>query len=334
MGTPVFSVVIPVYNVAKYIERTLQSVYNQTVGDYEIVVVDDGSTDGTAEILSKQSGARLRVFRQNNSGVSVARNRGIQEACGEFIAFLDGDDVWVCNHLEIALKFFSDYPEYKWFCTRPTMVSAIDEKLVESGIKGKVIYRAVNWFLSASNDPMCSSCIVRKSAIGHDELFPLGIKMYEDNVAWSRIAMQHPIIGVANCSTVQYRMHVTSASHNYSVQRLGRDSSYNGAFLFHQELYLRKDCSSEAKLFFRFYSLLNWWGRIRGCSLLSWKDEIRQRKALNGPFLTAWLLAGAYVNHLFCLCYAKIVRLQFHAVVRKMEKLSHHYDVELGVREF
>ncbi|MBR3926031.1 MAG: glycosyltransferase family 2 protein [Akkermansia sp.] len=334
MNTPVFSVIIPVYNVAKYLERTLQSVYKQTFGDYEIVIIDDGSTDRTAEILSKQADARLRVFHQSNSGVSVARNKGIREARGEFIAFLDGDDIWVCNHLEIALKFFRDYPEYKWFYTRPSMVSVIDDKLVASGIKGKVEYRAVNWFLGASNDPMSSSCIIRKSAICHDELFPLGIKMYEDNVAWCRIAMQHPAIGVANCSTVQYRMRDTSASHNYSVKMLGRDSSYNGAFICHQELYLKKDCTPAAKLFFRFYSLLNWWGRIRGCSLLSWKDEIRQRKALNGAFLTSWLLAGAYVNHFFCLCYAKIVRLLFNAVVRKMKKLSPLYEVELGVREF
>lgn len=77
MKTPIFSIIIPAYNVAKHIEQTLLSVYKQTVEDFEILVIDDGSTDGTNEILKSQTDSRLRVIRQQNSGVSVARNRGI-----------------------------------------------------------------------------------------------------------------------------------------------------------------------------------------------------------------------------------------------------------------
>lgn len=321
MKTPIFSIIIPAYNVAKHIEQTLLSVYKQTVEDFEILVIDDGSTDGTDEILKSQTDSRLRVIRQQNSGVSVARNRGIHKARGEFIAFLDGDDIWACNHLEIALKFFTEFPEYHWFYTSQKMTYDIDTQAAEEGVRGEVTYKAVNWFLYTNRDVISSCCVIRKSAIHSDELFPLGVKMYEDNVAWSRIAMRYPMIGTINRPTVQYRMRQQSASQSYAVSRLGRDSDYNGAFLHHQDLYISPDCSREAKLFFRFYSLLNWWGRIRSSSLISWKDEIRHRRALNGGFITAWLLAGASLNHFFCLCYAKIIRLQLNAVVREMERL-------------
>ncbi|WP_426733191.1 glycosyltransferase family 2 protein [Myxococcus faecalis] len=90
---PFFSVVIPTYNRAALLERTLASVFAQEETDYEVLVVDDGSTDGTLELLAGQ-GERVRVLRQHNAGPGVARNAGIREAKGEYVAFLDSDDVW------------------------------------------------------------------------------------------------------------------------------------------------------------------------------------------------------------------------------------------------
>ncbi|KAA3200085.1 glycosyltransferase family 2 protein, partial [Akkermansia sp. BIOML-A49] len=90
--TPFFSIVIPAYNVELYLQETLDSVYAQTFDKYEIIVVDDGSTDGTPEMLARQNDPRLRVIRQQNAGVSAARNTGIAAAQGTFIAYLDGDD--------------------------------------------------------------------------------------------------------------------------------------------------------------------------------------------------------------------------------------------------
>lgn len=103
---PLYSIVIPVYNAFRYLEMTLKSIYAQTYGNFEIIAVNDGSSDGSAELLALQTDVRLRVFHQKNSGVSVARNRGIQEARGEFVAFIDADDCWNANHLEIVNLFF------------------------------------------------------------------------------------------------------------------------------------------------------------------------------------------------------------------------------------
>jgi hypothetical protein len=90
---PFFSVVIPTYNRARLLERTLASVFAQEERDYEVLVVDDGSTDDTLEVLSRL-GERVRVLQQVNAGPGVARNRGIEAARGEYVVFLDSDDLW------------------------------------------------------------------------------------------------------------------------------------------------------------------------------------------------------------------------------------------------
>lgn len=106
-GTPTFSVVIPLYNRAAIIEQTLRSVLDQTFQDFEIVVIDDGSEDNPQPVISGLGDSRIRYVRQNNSGANVARNRGIDEAVGRYIAFLDSDDRFLPHHLESSLKCLS-----------------------------------------------------------------------------------------------------------------------------------------------------------------------------------------------------------------------------------
>jgi cellulose synthase/poly-beta-1,6-N-acetylglucosamine synthase-like glycosyltransferase len=107
--------VIPAYNRADLIRETLESVFAQTYHDFEIIVVDDGSTDETPTILeSYEHAAKLRVIRQTNQGEGAARNRGIGAARGGYIAFLDSDDVWRADKLERQLALFADSPGLAW----------------------------------------------------------------------------------------------------------------------------------------------------------------------------------------------------------------------------
>ncbi len=108
---PSISVVIPLYNKAPYVRRTLESITNQTLRDFEVIVVDDGSTDEGPRIVSEYPNTRFRLITQTNAGPGSARNRGIREAQSEYIAFLDADDEWEPGYLETSVRLLSAHPE-------------------------------------------------------------------------------------------------------------------------------------------------------------------------------------------------------------------------------
>lgn len=105
------SVIIPSYNSAHCIQRAIQSVLNQTYRNFEIIVVDDGSTDTTRELVTAYADSRIRYIFQRNGGVSAARNRGIHEASGELVAFLDADDVWFNDKLAVQIECMKQIPQ-------------------------------------------------------------------------------------------------------------------------------------------------------------------------------------------------------------------------------
>lgn len=110
MALPLISCIVPVYNGERYLRETLDSIAAQTYQPIEIIVVDDGSTDRSAEIVAAHS-APIRYLRQANSGPTVARNLGISAACGEYCAFLDADDLWDKQKLERQMARFTAHPE-------------------------------------------------------------------------------------------------------------------------------------------------------------------------------------------------------------------------------
>src|SRR5579859_34609 len=108
--TPLVSVVIPTYNGSQLLFETLQTVFAQTFRDFEVIVVNDGSTDDTPEMLRRFSG-RVRVISQENGGIGVARNRGIAEASGRYVALLDHDDLWMPEKLARQVQFLEEHHE-------------------------------------------------------------------------------------------------------------------------------------------------------------------------------------------------------------------------------
>lgn len=193
------SVVIPLYNKEKSIASTLRTVLNQTFSDYEIVIVNDGSTDGSVEEIEKVQDDRIRLVHQPNAGVSAARNRGIEEAKGDLIAFLDADDEWKPEYLATQYHLFQKYPECSVFACNyefrdvsgkvtPTLIHKLPF-VGEDGILS-------NYFEVAccSHPPLWTSAVVvRKTALQAIGGFPVGVKSGEDLLTWARLSMKGQI---------------------------------------------------------------------------------------------------------------------------------------------
>lgn len=193
------SVIIPLYNKQEQIKNTLKSVLNQTFQDFEVIIVDDGSTDRSAQEAEKIVDDRIRLIRQDNAGVSAARNRGIEEAKYNLIAFLDADDEWMPEYLETQYNLSKKYPECSVFvCNyefkdstgkiRPTIIKKLPFK-EEAGI-------LINYFevASCSHPPLWTSAVVvRKQAIMDIGGFPVGVKSGEDLLTWARLAIKYKI---------------------------------------------------------------------------------------------------------------------------------------------
>lgn len=193
------SVIIPLYNKAEKISNTLQSVLEQTFQDFEIVVVNDGSTDNSVAEVYKIKDPRIRLVHQENAGVSAARNRGIQEARFDLIAFLDADDNWKPNYLESQYELYKKYPtcsvyvtNYEFHHSADTVIPTIIRKLPFKESDGILI----NYFEVAycSHPPICSiSIMVRKEAIQAIGGFPSGIILGEDLITWAKLACSYSI---------------------------------------------------------------------------------------------------------------------------------------------
>ncbi|OEJ98980.1 hypothetical protein A8C32_07300 [Flavivirga aquatica] len=125
---PFFSVIIPLYNKESHIKDTLNSIIKQNFKDFEIIIINDGSTDGSLEAAKLVSDNRIKIYSQNNSGASSARNLGIKKAIGNYIALMDGDDIWYPNHLQEFHNSISKFPDAGLFC------NAYDIKLSKSQI--------------------------------------------------------------------------------------------------------------------------------------------------------------------------------------------------------
>lgn len=193
------SVVIPLYNKERQIAHTLRSVFAQTFQDFEVVIVDDGSTDGSVAEVEKFTDSRIRLIRQANAGVAAARNRGIEEAQGELIAFLDADDEWKPEYLATQYHLYQKYPEcsvyacnYEFRDFEGKVTPTIIRKLPFEGEDGILS----NYFevASCSHPPICSiSIMVKKTAIQAVGGFPIGIRTGEDLLTWARLAINEKI---------------------------------------------------------------------------------------------------------------------------------------------
>jgi GT2 family glycosyltransferase len=217
---PIISVIIPAYNAERTILETIESVQQQTFSDFEMIVINDGSTDKTLELLGTVKDHRLRLFSYKNGGVSVARNCGISHATGEFIAFLDTDDLWTSDKLELQLAALQQHSEagvaYSWthFMDEQGKSFHADEHICfEGNVYAKLL---IGNFIGSGSNPL-----IRRQAIESVGEFDSTITHGEDWDLYLRLAARWLFVVVPK-PQILYRQ--TSGSASSKIEIMEKDT--------------------------------------------------------------------------------------------------------------
>jgi glycosyltransferase involved in cell wall biosynthesis len=192
-----FSIIIPLYNKSAYIEKAVKSVLAQTFAHFELIIVNDGSTDESVNIVQQFTDLRIRIINQPNLGVSSARNKGINKASYDYIAFLDADDWWDKNFLEEMNNLIEEVPEAGLYGCNYFHVKNKQNRLSKVGLSEGFKFGYINYFNTYSNTfavPFnCSFVVVKKQVLLENDGFNHNLKFGEDFDLWVRIALNDKI---------------------------------------------------------------------------------------------------------------------------------------------
>lgn len=252
MSDCLFSVIVPVYNKADTLQRAIDSVLHQTCDDFELLIVNDGSQDNSEEIVKGCKDARLRYFYQENEGVSSARNHGIEEASGRLITFLDADDEWMGNHLQVLKRVYQASGELDAFystqckillfnqqCTYVT--SLIEQSFLATGQWAIYpdFFMIINRFIRGYTPFNTNSVMISKKVLKRVGNFRQDCKMGEDIDLWYRVMLAYPAVIINEETTIYHREASTATS----------DIEYNldWPFLSEIDMLLEKEAVAEEK---------------------------------------------------------------------------------------
>ena len=201
-----YSVVIPLYNKRSSIQTTIQSVLAQTLHDYEVIVVNDGSTDDSLSVARSFEARGVRVIDQTNQGVSVARNTGILAAEGEYISFLDADDTWHPDYLETMDRLTQTYPESDIFVTAYRVLLSEGKTRLSTRLEPQEGCLPSYWeTLKKGYDFVWTSATtIRRQALLDAGLFRPGEKVGQDLDMWARVAERNPRVAYSARVCVDY----------------------------------------------------------------------------------------------------------------------------------
>ncbi len=193
---PYFSVIVPVYNKQRFVQRTIGSILSQTFTDFELIIIDDGSTDKSEKKILEFSDLRITYYKTDNRGVSSARNFGIEKAKSEFISFLDADDYWYPDFLSEMKSMTEDHPQHKIFASAIEIEKNSKIKPAEYSMLRHANVMPVNYFSGS----MKESVITTQASVFHRSVFEEVGKfdetLYsgEDTDLWIRIGIKYPIL--------------------------------------------------------------------------------------------------------------------------------------------
>lgn len=207
------SVVIPAYNISRYIERSIDSVLAQRRQPKEIIVVNDGSTDDTAEKIGEY-GDKIKYIYQDNAGLSAARNAGIKAASSEWIVFLDGDDEWLDGHLQTQIELLKRNPHLNWstgnyircLCDEDRRGNDMPIDKLKDMLDGKEYFDDYLTIYPKGATGNANTMIVKREVLYQAGLFMEGLKRAEDMDMWFRIAYFCPKIGYVKEALTVYHL--------------------------------------------------------------------------------------------------------------------------------
>lgn len=208
---PRFSIIMPLYNKAPYVRKAVESVVGQTYRDWELIVVDDGSTDGSGEVVGSLNDSRIRLIRQDNAGVSATRNRGVTESHAEWICFLDADDWWEPTFLEEMAGLIERHPNAGIYGTIYYIVKNGKKRVAPIGVDNDFTEGEIN-YCSVYAKTLCmpltsiSVCMPRW-VFDEQGGFPKNIKLGEDFLLWVHIALKYKVV-LLNKSLSNYNQDV------------------------------------------------------------------------------------------------------------------------------
>lgn len=241
---PLFSVIIPFYNKAPYVSKTVESVIEQTYKDWELVMVDDGSTDGSSEIVAGFSDPRIQTVRlEKNAGVSNARNKGVSIATAPYITFLDADDWWEPTFLAEMAGLIERHPEAGLYSTGYYIVKHGQRRVAPTGLDSTFQEEEIDYcalYASSLCMPLCigTVCLPRK-VFDEQHGFNPALHLGEDFDLWLRIVSHYKTV-VLNKPLFSYNQDV--AKKNRGTQQLHPPQHH---FLWHQDyLHASGECKT------------------------------------------------------------------------------------------
>lgn len=199
MSIPFFSIILPTYNRASFLSRSIGSVLTQDFQDWELLIIDDGSTDHTKEIVNSFNDQRIKYVYQENSERSAARNNGINQAQGAWLCFLDSDDEYNTNHLSYLLEFIKK--------ENPSLGLIATGLLIDNGnrsIKKDFLDLQANLLEEIGRKFLLPSQVCVHSTILSNEKFDPRFRLWEDTHLWLRIAAQYPVYQIEKYTVTQH----------------------------------------------------------------------------------------------------------------------------------
>jgi glycosyltransferase involved in cell wall biosynthesis len=251
------SIILPMYNAAPYVRETVESVLAQTYADWDLTVVDDGSTDRSRTIVEGLSDARIRVVVQPNSGVSAARNRGLALTAGEYVGFLDSDDVWLPTNLEEKVAWLDAHPQHALVNSDVEVIDAYSRLsgVRKTGREGWVLDDLLLWN-GDSLPGLPSNALIRRSVLETVGAFDSTLSTAADQDLKFRIAARYPV-GRLERPPIRYRVHGANMHLDISVMERDHLHTYRKA----TRLGLFRSAAFRRRCYSNLYFILagSWW---------------------------------------------------------------------------